>query len=113
MNVTILNFEKILCRFLGPDGKPVSILIDKLECGIYRVKYKPTVVGTHTVIVTQRKQPITKQPWNVQVFDPSRVKLIDISELIYNKTASFKGTFYCINNAPIKFCYNRIKMSSL
>lgn len=71
--------------------------MEKLESGLYRVKYKPTLVGNHLVTILQRKQPISKQPWNVQVFDPSRVKLFDMSDAFCDQPASFKGKNNCNN----------------
>lgn len=55
------------------------------------MRYKPLIVGTHNVTVLQRKQPIAKNPWVVQVFDPSKVKIFDKTEAFCNQTASFKG----------------------
>lgn len=79
---------------IGPDGKALPVVLEKLESGLFRVKYKPTVVGNHTVTVLQKKQPISKHPWNVQVFDPTKVKIYDRSEAFCNQPASFKGKKY-------------------
>lgn len=65
--------------------------MEKLESGLYRVKYKPVLIGNHTVTVLLKKQPITKLPWSVEVFDPSKVKIFDISEAFCDQSASFKG----------------------
>lgn len=75
---------------LGPDKKKVAISLEKLETGLYRAKYRPVMVGTHLVTVTQKKQPITKQPWSVQVFDPMQVKITDLTDALCHRAASFK-----------------------
>ncbi|KAG8281178.1 hypothetical protein J6590_063971 [Homalodisca vitripennis] len=77
-------------QVIGPDGSRVPCNIEKLETGLYRAKYRPTIVGTHSVTVTQRKQPITKQPFTVQVFDPLQVKLTELSEAFCHRAATFK-----------------------
>lgn len=91
---TIFLYYQDKCQklfFTGPDGSRVTCTIEKLETGLYRAKYRPVIVGTHSVIVTQRKQPITKQPFTVQVFDPLQVKLTDLSEAFCHRSATFKG----------------------
>jgi len=67
--------------------------MEKLESGLYRVKYKPTLVGNHNVTILHRKQPIAKQPWSVQAFDPSRVRIFDMSDAFCDQPATFKGKF--------------------
>lgn len=65
--------------------------MEKLESGLYRVKYKPMLVGNHKVTILQRKQPITKQPWSVEVFDPSKVRMFDLSDAFCDQPATFKS----------------------
>lgn len=95
MDVTIYNnsiiMKCVFCISTGPDGNRVACTLEKLETGLYRVKYRPVCVGTHNVTITQRKQPITKQPFAVQVFDPLQVKLTDLSEAFCHRAATFKG----------------------
>jgi Filamin/ABP280 repeat. len=85
----------------GPDKKKVPITLDKLETGLYRAKYRPVMVGTHTVTVTQKKQPITKQPWTVQVFDPLQVKIMELSDALCHRAASFKGKYHTGNRCNL------------
>ncbi|XP_039301146.1 filamin-A [Nilaparvata lugens] len=77
-------------QVIGPDGSMVPVTIDKLETGLFRAKYRPACVGTHSITVLQRRQPITKQPFAVQVFDPLQVKITDLSEAFCHRAATFK-----------------------
>ncbi|RZF33012.1 hypothetical protein LSTR_LSTR012785 [Laodelphax striatellus] len=77
-------------QIIGPDGSRVPVTIDKLETGLFRAKYRPACVGTHSITILQRRQPITKQPFAVQVFDPLQVKLTDLSEAFCHRAATFK-----------------------
>ncbi|KAK9504384.1 hypothetical protein O3M35_010726 [Rhynocoris fuscipes] len=74
----------------GPNNKQIPCKIEKLESGLYRGHYKPNEVGTHSLVITQKSHPITKQPFQVQVFNPAAVRILDISEAICGSTATFK-----------------------
>ncbi|XP_072156699.1 filamin-B isoform X2 [Bemisia tabaci] len=77
-------------QIIGPDNSKIPAQIEKLETGLYQVKYKPLLVGIHMISIFQRKQSITKQPWSVQVFDPMQVKLFGVSESFCHRPASLK-----------------------
>lgn len=93
-NLVINFFCFCNCKFsffVGPNSKQIACKIDKLESGLYRGHYKPNEVGTHSVVITQKSHPITKQPFQVQVFNPAAVRILDISEAICGTTSTFKG----------------------
>lgn len=76
---------------LGPDGKTVPVNLHKHDSGLYRVTYRPLVIGVHLVTIMHRNQPITKHPWKVQVIDTELVTVSGLNEAICNKPTSFKG----------------------
>jgi hypothetical protein len=43
--------------------------------------------------VFHQEQPISKQPFTVEVFDPQQVKIIEMEEAFCHRAASFKGLF--------------------
>lgn len=76
---------------LDPDNKTVPVNLHKHDSGLYRVTYRPSVVGVHMVTIMHRNQPITKHPWKVQVIDTELVIVSGLNETICNKPTSFKG----------------------
>lgn len=74
----------------GPDNKKIPCQVDRLESGLYRCQYRPEMVGPHSVIVTQRSHPITRQPFTAQVFNPAAVRIYDVSEAVCGSSATFK-----------------------
>lgn len=76
---------------LDPDNKTVPVNLHKHDSGLYRVTYRPSVVGVHLVTIMHRNQPITKHPWKVQVIDSESVNVSGLNETICNKPTSFKG----------------------
>lgn len=62
----------------------------RLASGLIRVEYRPQQVGLHTVSVYHKQQPLTKQPLQVQVFDPLQVRVQDLSDAFCHRAATFK-----------------------
>lgn len=79
--------------FLGPGGIHVPCYVKKLGSGLYRAEYRPQEVGLHSITVFHQEQPISKQPFTVEVFDPQQVKIIEMEEAFCHRAASFKGLF--------------------
>ncbi|KAE8736626.1 hypothetical protein FOCC_FOCC017919 [Frankliniella occidentalis] len=75
---------------IGPDGAAVPCTATRLPSGLIRVEYRPQQVGLHTVSVYHKQQPLTKQPLHVQVFDPQRVRVQDLSDAFCHRAATFK-----------------------
>lgn len=67
--------------------------MERLETGLYRGQYRPTVVGPHSLTITQDSRPITKHPFTVHVFDPSAVRIFDVSQAMCGTPATFKGNY--------------------
>lgn len=76
---------------LDPDNKTIPVNLHKHDSGLYRVTYRPSIVGVHMVTIMHRNQPITKHPWKVQVIDSELVIVSGLNEAICNKPTSFKG----------------------
>lgn len=76
---------------LDPDNKTIPVNLHKHDSGLYRVTYRPSIVGVHMVTIIHRNQPITKHPWKVQVIDSELVIVSGLNEAICNKPTSFKG----------------------
>lgn len=76
---------------LDPDNKTLPVNLHKHDSGLYRVTYRPSIVGVHMVTIMHRNQPITKHPWKVQVIDSELVIVSGLNEAICNKPTSFKG----------------------
>ncbi|XP_023727803.1 filamin-C isoform X3 [Cryptotermes secundus] len=74
----------------GPHGSHVPCYVKKLASGLYRAEYRPQQVGLHSIIVFHQEQPISKQPFTVEVFDPRQVKIVEMEEAFCHRAASFK-----------------------
>jgi len=74
----------------GPDNKAIPCNVERLDSGLYRCQYQPVSVGPHSVVITQKSQPITKHPFSVQVYDPTAVRIFDVSEATTGSPATFK-----------------------
>lgn len=75
---------------VGPDGAAVPCTATRLPSGLIRVEYRPQHVGLHTVSVYHKQQPLTKQPLQVQVFDPQRVRVFELGDAFCHRAATFK-----------------------
>ncbi|XP_069676636.1 filamin-A isoform X2 [Periplaneta americana] len=81
---------RIDMEVVGPDGSHVPCYVKKLGSGLYRAEYRPQQVGIHSITVFHQEQPISKQPFTVEVFDPRQVKIIEMEEAFCHRAASFK-----------------------
>lgn len=81
---------RIDMEVMGPHGSHVPCYVKKLASGLYRAEYRPQQVGLHSITVFHQEQPISKQPFAVEVFDPRQVKIVEMEEAFCHRAASFK-----------------------
>ncbi|XP_068086528.1 filamin-A isoform X1 [Anabrus simplex] len=81
---------RIDMEVIGPTGSHVPCYVKRLSSGQYRAEYRPHQVGLHTITVFHNEQPITKQPFSVEVFDPRQAKVVDMEEAFCHRAATFK-----------------------
>jgi len=62
-------------KITGPGGEEVPSRLTHLKSGLYRAEYRASEVGAYTVVVYHGGNTISKQPYLVEVADPSRVRL--------------------------------------
>ncbi|KDR11639.1 Filamin-A [Zootermopsis nevadensis] len=96
---------------VGPDSSHVPCYVKKLGSGLYRAEYRPQQVGLHSITVFHQEQPISKQPFTVEVFDPRQVKIIEMEEAFCHRAASFKGAGQGVLIASVKAAGQEVKHS--
>ena len=79
----------------GPDESRVPCRILRLRSGLLRAEYRPQVVGLHRVEVEHKGKPASKQPFLVEVAEPSKVVITELEgkKAVVGKDFSFKGWF--------------------
>jgi len=74
---------------MGADSPPVVIISDPYSVGVppimtetrpglYRVEYRPTKLGTHSIDITVGERTIPSSPFKCEVFDPQSVRVTDV-----------------------------------
>eukprot|EP00092_Neocalanus_flemingeri_P041721 GFUD01045442.1.p1 GENE.GFUD01045442.1~~GFUD01045442.1.p1 ORF type:complete len:1832 (+),score=552.65 GFUD01045442.1:1088-6583(+) len=74
---------------MGADDPPVVVISDPYSAsvapiltesrpGLYRVEYRPTKLGTHSVAITVGGRSIPSSPFKCEVFDPQSVRVTDV-----------------------------------
>jgi len=77
---------------MGADNPPVVVISDPYSVsvspiltetrpGLYRVEYRPTKLGTHSIDITVGGRPIPSAPFKCEVFDPQSVRVTDIGPI--------------------------------
>ena len=77
---------------MGADNPPVVVISDPYSVsvspiltetrpGLYRVEYRPTKLGTHSIKITVGGRPISYSPFKCEVFDPQSVHVNDIGPI--------------------------------
>ncbi|RWS29658.1 Filamin-B-like protein [Leptotrombidium deliense] len=83
------NEEQLQIKVFGPQENeiPATLLHDN---GKLRVEYVPKEIGIHKVDVLLNKLSLLQQPMAVEVYDPSRVKLINVQDGVIGREQTFK-----------------------
>jgi len=74
---------------MGADSPPVVVISDPYSSnlspimtetrpGLYRVEYRPTKLGTHSIDISVGERAIPSSPFKCEVFDPQSVRVTDI-----------------------------------
>lgn len=107
-------------KITGVAGKIVNNHIARLASGIYRVQYEPEVVGSYRVEIAHRGQPITDQPFYVQVTDPASVRIAEVHEAYAGKESYFIRklyndffTLFELDNKSNFVCYRTLRKFKL
>jgi len=74
---------------MGADSPPIVVISDpysgnlspimtETRPGLYRVEYRPTKLGTHSIDISVGDRAIPSSPFKCEVFDPQSVRVTDI-----------------------------------
>jgi len=74
---------------MGADSPPIVVIADpysgnlspimtETRPGLYRVEYRPTKLGTHSIDISVGDRAIPSSPFKCEVFDPQSVRVTDI-----------------------------------
>ena len=77
---------------MGADNPPVVVISDPYSVsvspiltetrpGLYRVEYRPTKLGTHSIEITVGGRAISYSPFKCEVLDPQSVRVTDIGPI--------------------------------
>jgi filamin len=84
---------------MGADSPPVVTVADpysglvppimtETRPGLYRVEFRPTRLGTHTISAQVGGRPIPNSPFKCEVFDPHSVRVVDIGPVVIGTECS-------------------------
>ena len=73
---------------MDPYSGKVAPYMSETRPGLYRVEFRPTKLGTHTVVVTQGGKNISGSPFKCEVFDPKSVRVTDIGPVVIGSECS-------------------------
>lgn len=82
--------DEIVVRVSGPDGKPAPVNVVQIKRGLYRVEYTTHHVGLYTIEAFSGNRSLFRNPINVEVCDPYRVDVKDLTEGLVGKEVAFK-----------------------
>lgn len=78
---------------LDENGSSVPCRVQRINNVKHRATFTPVSAGTHQITVFHNEQPINKQPFAVEVFNPSAVRILDLEPGFTNRATSFKGNY--------------------
>ncbi|RWS15635.1 Filamin-B-like protein [Dinothrombium tinctorium] len=81
--------NQIQVKVTGPHDNEIPSTLTA-ENGKVKVEYIPKEVGLHKVDVFLNKASLLQQPMSIEVYDPSRVKLINVQDGVIGREQTFK-----------------------
>ena len=85
------NSNTQLILFQGPDGIIIPCNLTKLDSNLHRVEIRTRHVGTYSVAFSQGSKIISSQ--SLQVFDPSKILIQEISDAICHRPGTIVGMY--------------------
>lgn len=76
-------------------GSSVPCRVQRINSSKHRATFIPMTSGTYQITVFHNEQPINKQPFAIEVFNPSAVHILDLEPGFTNRATSFKGDNHC------------------
>ena len=71
-----------------PYSGTVPPIMTETRPGLYRVEFRPTRLGTHTIAATVGGRPVPNSPFKCEVFDPQSVRVTDIGAVVIGTECS-------------------------
>ncbi|KAK6644516.1 hypothetical protein RUM43_000783 [Polyplax serrata] len=71
-------------------GSSVPCRVQRINSSKHRATFIPMTSGTYQITVFHNEQPINKQPFAIEVFNPSAVHILDLEPGFTNRATSFK-----------------------
>ncbi|CAF0927406.1 unnamed protein product, partial [Didymodactylos carnosus] len=88
--------------FVGPKGEQVQVKLFPQASGDYSGEFTPTKVGQHRIDITFANVPLKGSPFFTEVYDPSAVKILNVSkEIFVGSETSFEVNLENAGNVPL------------
>ena len=85
---TMVAEEAPTVVIMDPYSGKVAPYLTETRPGLYRVEFRPTKLGTHSMVITQDGKNIQGSPFKCEVFDPKSVRVIDIGPVVIGSECS-------------------------
>nr|KAI8751172.1 filamin-B [Biomphalaria glabrata] len=83
------SFEDMNVKIIAADGTTTPCRLSDNGDGTAKIDWHPTTIGTHRVFIDYAGVPIQGSPFNIKVYDASRVRVSNINPGVVNRPVSF------------------------
>src|SRR5207253_3243978 len=81
--------NNLILSFPGPSGGSIPATAN-LSSGKLSVEYIPREIGFYTIEALNEGKLVTREPFYVEVIDPSKVKVVNLHEGVVGREQTFK-----------------------